>query len=100
MENLEKWGKTQGRGIEDLASEKNWRNGRKFLGRVKARMGAQQGVRDCESRGSGGGGEGDGMGWSRAPEESSSASTRYQALLKVHKHREVKRELWPWLAVN
>lgn len=48
----------------------------------------------------GGGGEGDGMGWSRAPEESSSASTRYQALLKVHKHREVKRELWPWLAVN
>lgn len=56
MENLEKWGKTQGRGIEDLASEKNWRNGRKFLGRVEARMGAQQGVRDCESRGSGGGG--------------------------------------------
>lgn len=43
---------------------------------------------------------GDGMGWSGAPEESSSASTRYQALLKVHKHREVKRELWPWLAVN
>lgn len=29
------------------------------------------------------------------PEEPSSASTRYQALLKVHKHREVKRELWP-----
>lgn len=27
------------------------------------------------------------------PEEPSSASTRYQALLKVHKHREVKREL-------
>lgn len=45
-------------------------------------------------------GEREEMGWSGAPEESSSASTRYQALLKVHKHREVKRELWPWLAVN
>jgi len=28
------------------------------------------------------------------------SSLRYQALLKVHKHREVRRELWPGLVVN
>lgn len=96
MENLEKFG-AQKEESERYCERENSRIGRKFLGRVEAWAHSREleTARVEEVRG-----EREEMGWSGAPEESSSASTRYQALLKVHKHREVKRELWPWLAVN